>query len=187
MSVISSFLSRLSKREKVVVYIAASIFSITLIDRIIFSPLISRTKDLDKRIDAQERLIKKNTHIINQKRVIDKENEIYSTYSVRAASEEEEIASLLKTIENFASESEAQIIDIKPRKTTSEGEMTKKYIVDLNCEAPIEKIITFMRRVDSSNLLLRIERFNVIPKSKGSSLLRFNISISKTVVLAVPS
>lgn len=181
----SSFLSRLSKREKVVVYVATFIISVTLIDRIVFSPLVSRMEKLDKEIEAQERLIKKNTHIVNQKKVIEKENEIYATYSVRAASDEEEVASLLKTIENFASESEVQIIDIKPRKSTSEGEMTKKYIIDLNCEASIKKMITFMHGIDSSNLLLRVERFNAIPKSKGSAMLRFNISISKTVVLAI--
>jgi len=101
----------------------------------------------------------------------------------KESSDEEEVVFLLKTIKNFASESNVKIIDITPRKTKNESEMTKKYIVDLNCEAPVKKMIVFMHKVENSHALLRVERFSVISKSKGSEISRFSLTISKIGVL----
>jgi len=180
---ISKFLKKLSKREIIIFYLAIAIVFMVISDRFIFGPLLSKIRLLDKEIENKERLLKKTLHIISQRQRIEKENEIYTAYSVQASSKEEEVASLLKIIENFASETGVQIIDIKPRKITSEGDLTKKYIVDLNFESEIDKAFVFMYKIDSSNLLIRVERFSAIPKAKGSSMLRFNTSVSKTVVL----
>jgi hypothetical protein len=96
-------------------------------------------------------------------------------------SDDEETTSMLKLIESLADEAEIYLIDLKPRGIENAGS-AKRYLVDMNCEAQMEQLTDFMYNIESSGQLLAVDRYQVSPKSKDSSVARCKITISKIVI-----
>ena len=173
-----TFLSHLSKREKVVVYATAFFISLMLLDRMIISPISGKINSLDKEIQAKESDVKKNLRILAQKNRILTESAKYSFFLAGSKSEEEEMTFILKEIENMANKSSVYLIDLKPGGVKTVGS-SKKYAVNLTCEAQMEQLTEFMYDIESSDKLLTIEKYQIGPKSKESSVARCTMSISK--------
>ncbi|MFA5147385.1 MAG: type 4a pilus biogenesis protein PilO [Candidatus Omnitrophota bacterium] len=173
-----AILSRMSKREKTILYAAAFFISLTLLDRMMISPIFNRISSLESEIKEKESNIKKSMRILSQKDKIMSESESYGSVFSQANSEEEEMTSILKEIENLASKSSVYLIDMKPGGAKSAGS-AKKYIINLSCEAQIEQLTQFMYDIENSSKLLTIEKYQIGPKSKESSVARCSMSISK--------
>jgi len=173
-----TFLSRLSKREKTVLYATVFFVSLTLLDRIIISPVFHRINSLDTEIREKELSVKKNMRILSQKDKIMAESAKYASFLNQAKSEEEEMTSILKELENLASKSSVYLIDMKPGGIKKAGQ-SKKYMINLSCEAQIEQLTEFMYDIENSKELLTIEKYQIGPKSKESSVAQCSMSISK--------
>lgn len=178
LKVLQDFLAHLSKRERTVFYGAVFFVSMALLDRLIIHPITSRIQFFNEAIEQKESDIRKSLRIISQKDRILQESQRYATFMIRSRSDEEEISSLLKEIENLASEAEVYLVDLKPREPRDMGAY-KKYIISLNCEAQMEQIAYFIYNIENSNKLMAIERYQIGPKSKGSSIAKCSMVISK--------
>lgn len=176
-----NFLAHLSKREKIIFYAAISFVSLTLLDRLIISPIYSKIKSLNEEIRERESSIKKNLHILAQKDRISFEIAKYTSFLNNAKSEEEEITSALKEIEGLANKAGVYLVDMKPVGLKPAG-ASKEYLINLNCEAQMEQLIDFMYNIENSNKLLTIEKYQISPKSKESSVVRCSMSIAKIVM-----
>jgi Tfp pilus assembly protein PilO len=176
-----NFVARLSKREKIIFYVAISFVSLTLLDRLIISPIYSKIKSLNKEIQERESSIKKNLHILAQKDRISSEITKYASFLSSAKSEEEETTSILKEIENLANKSSVYLVDMKPAGLKGIG-TSKKYLINLNCEAQMEQLSDFMYNIENSNELLTIEKYQISPKSKESSVVKCSMSIAKIIM-----
>jgi len=172
------FLGRLSKREKLVLYLAVFFVSLTLLDRLVISPISSKMRALDKEIRDKASGIKKDLRILAQKDRISAESVKYNSFLDKNKSEEEETASLLKEIESLASKSTVYLIDMKPG-GVKEVDRSKKYLVNLNCEAQMEQLVDFMYNIENSLKLLIIEKYQINPKSRDSSIARCTMTVSK--------
>ncbi|MFH0731464.1 MAG: hypothetical protein V2A72_00895 [Candidatus Omnitrophota bacterium] len=178
---IYNYLSRLSKREKIIFYGAAIIISLALLDRLIINPILSKIKSLNEQIQDRQSGIKRNLHILSQKDKIGTKMQKYSTFFSKAESEEEAIASFLKEVEKIANKSSVYLVDMKPGKLElQEGAM--RYVLNLNCEAQMEQMVDFMYNIESSDSLLTVEKYRITPKSKDSSLAVCSMTVSKTVI-----
>lgn len=177
---LSAFISRLSKRERLVFYGTAFVIAIVFLDRLVLGAILFKMKSLSQEIKVQEATIKKSLHILAQKDRIEKEANKYTAFVTPAQSEEEEMILLLKAIEELADKSSAYVIDIKPGGFTESG-VFKKYLVKLNCEAQMEQLTEFFYKIESSDKLLQIEKYDIKPKTEGSSVVRCSMSISKAV------
>lgn len=175
------FLSRLSRREKIISYSAVIFVSMAVLDRAIFRPILSKMESLNRAIKEREAAINKDLHILAQKDRIEKESKLYASFSLKPLSQEEEIASLLKDIESLASQSSVYLFYINPGEIREEG-ILKKYTVELGCEAQLEQIVDFIYNIEVSNKLLRIVRYNIRSKEEGSSIARCRMNISKIVL-----
>lgn len=178
---IQIFLSRLSKREKTILSAAAIVVSLTVIDRLLIFPIFSKMEELTEEIRDKESAIKKCLHILAHRDGILAASIKYKTFIKAARSTEEEMTVFLKEVENLASASSIYLIDMKPG-DVQEGAESRKYVLNLNCEAQLEQIVKFMYSIEQSDKLLTIEKYKVNPKSKESSVGRCSISIAKTVV-----
>ena len=176
-----NFVARLSKREKIIFYAAVSFVSLTLLDRLIISPIYSKIKSLNEEIQERESSIKKNLNILDQKDRISSEITKYTTFLSSTESDEEEMTSLLKEIEGLANKSSVYLVDMKPAGLKSAGS-SKKYLISLNCEAQMEQLTDFMYNIENSIKLLTIEKYQIAPKSKESSVVRCSMSIAKIVM-----
>ncbi len=179
-----NILSRLSKREKFILYGAAFFISLTLLDRLIIAPVFSKMTSLDKEIQERQSDIRKSLHILSQKDRILVESAKYSSFLHSFKSEEEEVTFLLKEIENITNKTSVYLIDMKPA-GLKDMASTKKYLINLNCEAQMEQLIDFMYNIENSNRLLTIEKYRITPKSKESSLAKCTMSISKIVIMPI--
>ncbi len=175
---IHTLLSHLSKKERIMLYAAIFILSLVLLDRLIIHPIYSKIGSLDKEIREKESAIKKNIRIVSQKDRILTESAKYSSFLSASESEEEEMTSILKEIETMANKNSVYLFDMKPGSPRKMG-ASKKYTVNLNCEAQMEQLTEFMYNIENSNKLLTIEKYEISPKSKESSIAKCSMSISK--------
>ena len=174
-------LAHLSKREKFIFYVAAIFISLATLDRLIVSPISSKIKSLNKDIEENESSIKNNLHILSQKDRILSESAKYTSFLSSNKTDEEEITSLLKEVENIANKASVYVTDMKPAPIKDLGS-SKKYLMNLNCEAQMEQIINFMYNIEDSSKLLVIEKYQISPKSKESGVAQVSMTISKTVI-----
>ncbi|OIO36597.1 MAG: hypothetical protein AUJ74_01845 [Candidatus Omnitrophica bacterium CG1_02_44_16] len=179
---IMAYLSRLNKREKFVFYAAVVFISIALVDRLIVGPIVSRMRLLDEKIKIQKELIKKNARIVSEKDRVLAAVKDYAIFSRKAQTSDEEVAFLLGEVEKMARKTSLYVVDMKPM-GMEEDAISRKYSVDLNCEAQMEQIMGFMYAVESSDRLLVVETFNISPKSKDSSIAKCNMRISNVIFL----
>lgn len=176
-----NFVAHLSKREKIIFYAAISFVSLTLLDRLIISPIYSKIKSLNEEVKEKESSIKKSLHILAQKERISSEIARYTSFLTSAKSEEEETTYLLKEIEGLANKAGVYLVDMKPGGLKDMGS-SKKYLINLNCEAQMEQLFDFMYNIENSNKLLTIEKYQIGPKSKESSIARCSMSIAKIIM-----
>ena len=137
-------------------------------------------KSLDKEIQSKELEIKKDLRVLARKERILAENVKYGSFLDSFESSDDQAASALREIEEYANKASVYLIDMKPT-SAKEGPAAKKYLINLNCEAQMEQLVGFMYNIENSKELLTIERFQISPKAKGSSIARCNIVISKTI------
>lgn len=174
-------LSRLSKREKIILYSAGLVISLVMVDRMVISPISSKIRELNKEIREKESGIKKDLHVLSQKERILAEKKQYASFLSSFKSEEEETTAILKEIENLASKSSVYLIDMRPSGLRGSGAV-RKYSINLNCEAQMEQLADFFYNIETSDELLIIEKYEISPKSRDSSVARCSMSIVKMVV-----
>ena len=176
-----NFIGRLNKREKVIFYATITFVSLAFLDRLLITPIYSKIKSLNDEIEVRKSVIKQNLHILAQKDRIKSEMDKYALFLISAKSEEEETTSLLQEIEGIANEAGVYLVDMKPGGLKDMGS-SKKYLINLNCEAQMEQLTDFMYNIENSSTLLTIEKYQISPKSKDSSVVKCSMAIVKLVM-----
>ncbi len=179
---LNSFLTKMSKQEKMIAYFAFAAILLALLDRFIFSTILTKIRLIDDQIKLQELSLKKNSKIIAQKELIKKEDEQYAIYSVESKTQEEEISGVLKEIEMLASQSAINLVEIKPTDLKTE-KILKRYSISLTCEATMEQLTNFMFLIDSSKVLFTIDNYSLVSKDREKGIVKCTMNISKVVVL----
>jgi len=185
---LSSFMSKLSKREKVIFYITVFVVFSLVVARFLLNPAVSRMEALDKETAKQEENIKKSLLLLSREEEIIAEYDRYSLYFEKPETKSTEPISFLKNIENLAQNSSVELMDIKPS-SLQEETSTKEYFVNLNCEAPMDRIFDFLYSIENSEQLLRVERMLIAPKEEGEgdNIVKCNIYISKVFIVPIES
>jgi len=173
--------ARLSKRERMILGGSMIFISLAAVDRLILGPIILKTKSLHQEIQGQKDTIRKSLHILAQKDRITKEITHYNSYVTSVRSEEEEAVFLLQDLEEMANKSSVYVIDIKTAGLKT-ADIFKKFLVRLNIEAQMEQLMDFFYSIENSKKLLKIEKYDLKPKTEGSSILRCSMTISKAVL-----
>ncbi|MBU1044998.1 MAG: hypothetical protein KJ915_11445 [Candidatus Omnitrophica bacterium] len=174
-------ISKLSKREKMVLSVSIAFVFLALLDRAILHPIIDKMKSFEQEIKATEYEMTKNVKILGQSARIEREEKKYSSYIKEAGSEEEETAGLLRIVENLASTTNVYLVDLKPGGVEIAGNV-KKFVINVSCEAQMQKILSFMYEIESSDVLMHIAAFSMNPKSKDSDINRCEFLLNKIVI-----
>jgi len=179
--IVRNFLSRLSKREKTVLYAAVVCVSLVGIDRLVIGPITYKITSLDDQIRQKENSINKSLHMLSQKDRIKEEKAQYESFLNDPTPRKEIITSVLKEVEIIANKASVYLGNLKPIEGRSEGQ-PEKYEVSLNCEAEMRQIADFIYSIEQSNKLLIIEKFEAGPASKKSTKAKCSMTISKMTV-----
>jgi Tfp pilus assembly protein PilO len=178
---LAGFFSRLSKREKSVFYAAVFFVALVIVDRALVYPVISKIRSLDKEIEDRELEIKKTRRVLAQKERIISERSRYVNYLSKPKSEDEEVTAILKEIEKIAADTSVYLVDMKPAGVKASGE-TVRYNVNVNFEGQMQHVVDFMYDIENSTKMLKIERFEITPKSRESSVAKCNLAIAKMII-----
>ena len=178
---IMAFISRLSKRERIIFYATVIAVALVLSDRLILAPILSKIEELNATIRSEEEAIEQSLVIITQEGRIEKESEQYASYLSKPEVEEKIITAFLKEVENLAKQSSVYLIDIKPAGQDADGTSTR-YFAKVNFEAQMEQVVNFFHSITNAEELLKIESFEISPKTAGGSVVTCSSSISKAII-----
>lgn len=178
------FFARLSKREKFVFYCAVFFVGATLIDGLIISPISYKLSSYDQEIQEKKAGIRRSLYLLTHKDKIDNEIARYSSYLASDMTEQEEMTSILKIIENIADKTAVYLIDMKPG-GFKVVDAYKQSLVKLNCEAQMNQITEFIYRIESSEHLFTILSYQIGPKTKRSSVAKCSMTISKVTMPSI--
>ncbi len=175
--------SRLTKRDKIALGIAAAVILVVMIDQLIVGRVYHQMRQLDTHTRDQETAIKKSLHVLLRKDQISAEIKQYANYSVKAKSTEEEMTVFLKDLETLAGQASVSLLYVKPgaSKPAKESE-TRKYIATLECEGRMEEIVGFFYRIETFPGFLKIEKYAIEPKNKEATVARCGMTVSKTIL-----
>ena len=179
---LTKLLASLSKKEKIVLYVAVFFVLLSFLDRLVVYPIYSKIKSLNDEIKEKKYSIVKSLRILEQEKRISSEVTQYAPFFTKTKSEEEDTTSLLKEVEALANKSSLYIVDMKPGGMREEKDKTKKYIVNLTCEGQMEQLMDFMYNVENSSGLLAIEKYQISPKSRETSVAQCSMTIYKIVI-----
>ena len=150
-------------------------------DRLVISPLVNTFRSMNREMDDLKTNIRKSIRLLAQKDRLQKQLKEYASYSVQAKSPEEEAVALLRYVEDLSNKAGVNLLYAKPGGSKTE-EKVKKYYVNLECEAQMAQMTAFFYDIESSDQLLKIEKFSMQPSGEGSSVSKSVVTVSRTVV-----
>lgn len=174
-------LSKLSPREKIILYAVIISVSLAFLDKAVILPVAGKFGQLNEEILVQEKVLAKNTRNLLQKDTVAIEHKQFENYSKPAGSDEEEMAKFLNNVEKYARESAVYLADIKPRPVI-EIDFYKKYTVEVNSEGEMKGLIGFLYKIENSEGLMNIEKLQFSPKKAGSPVVEGVVVISKILI-----
>ena len=149
-----------------------------VLDRTVISPIFTQIEALNKETRQEEVAIKKNLRLLAQKDNILAQSSKFESYLNSSLSQDEEVTAMLKEIEDLANKNSVYLIDLKPGDIKQSG-ATRKYMINLSLEAQMDQLAVFMYGVESSDRLFTIEKYQIEPKSRESSVARCTMVISR--------
>ncbi len=176
------FLTNLSKREKMLFYLTLAVISLSLIYNFVLKPLGERWARLNQQILSKEIELKRNLRYLGQEDKIKSIYPKYARYVQTSGSDEELMSSFLNVVEQQARVSEIHIANIRPQ-PVKDLVSHKKYILQMDCVAPMEKYIEFIYNLQNSAQLIRVEKLQLNSQGKDNPLLKAQMLISKVQII----
>jgi len=177
------FLKNLSKREKMMGYVAGFFILLLVLDRMILGPIQDRIKMLDENIVQELVAIKDGLMILEYKNKI---NDDYKTMTNYFANErktqEEELADFLKDIENIARETSVYLTTINPSGNIEEAKLYTKYEIKLECTGTMQAIVKFMHSIDAELRPTKVVTFELLPPAKGTEIIKCTMTVTRMFV-----
>lgn len=178
---ITAIYVKLSRREKFMFFGALGAMMVLFTQYFVLQPALEKVLAISSKIGVQEVTIKKSFQILLRKEQIQKEGKQFEGFSVEGRSQEEEMTSLLKDIESLADRSSVTLMFVRPG-TIKEEVGVVKYTASLECEAEMPSVANFFHSIENSKKLLQVDKYDIQPKSKDSTVTRCAMTVSKTVL-----
>jgi len=175
------FISKLSRKEKIGLGIAAAILLIALLDRAVVKPVRNRVRQINREIKVSEMELGHALRNISRQDAISEKYKKCVQYVTKPGTDEERVAEALTVIEELARKSGVYLADIKPQ-TTKTIDFYKEYSAEIEIEGGMESIMNFLHQLSNSSQLLRIEKIRLNMKAKESRLIKAAILVTKIVV-----
>jgi len=175
------FFSRISKREKYILYASIVVVLFVLIDRAVLSPVTRVLGSLDKQISAQEGEMEKSVRILNSEDSIVAEYRKTAQNLKKTSSNEEEISVLSSEIEELARKTSVLIKNIKPL-SLEESDLYVKYKIDVEAESEMPYLMDFMYQLEKSPQLIKVDKITLSPQKKNSPVLKASFVVSKSLI-----
>ncbi len=181
MTKLKEFFSKLSKRERLILYSALLVVFIGALDRLFYRPMVNLFDELNQDIVLQENQLRKNMRYLAAREAIHNRYSAYAAYSVTNGADEEEVASLLNEVEGQARKAGLSLLNIKPKPGTT-TEVGKQYPVEVEVETQMNELIKFIHGLHSSKYILRVQKLRLVSKGRSKAEVKGYLLINRTVI-----
>ncbi|MCA9401500.1 MAG: type 4a pilus biogenesis protein PilO [Candidatus Omnitrophica bacterium] len=179
---IQEFYSKLSSRGKIIFYITCVVVFAMLIDRIFYGPISSKTGQIQEEIKNQKISISHDKRILSYKSQIIKQAEVFDAYFTKTLKDDDEITrELLSVIEEVARSSEVSLIQNNAANVVKHKDYIE-YYANVESVGPLEKIITFLHKINTTEDLIKVVNFNFSPKRGTDSDVAIVMKVKKMVI-----
>lgn len=170
-------LPKLSRRESISALVCILVLLVLFLDRVMLRSLWSRSRSIREEIQTLEQAVANHRKLLSRKGIISVDLEIYGDYLQPAASEEVEMAKLLKEIEGFTKESKVSVSRIRPL-PGEEGDLYQEFVIEVECRSSLEQWLRFVYLIESSRSLFDIQKAR-LAREEGEERLKGYLILSK--------
>lgn len=171
---------RLSKREKKIAIIALCAVSYALVYMFIISPVVNKWKTTDRDIRAKQAYLVKNSSLLSFYNNDGQERGIMADPKAGAGTEEEGLADMLTSIQEFSQACACYINNVKPRASKIIGQY-KEIVCEIVLEADISQFSRLMYAIENPEGGLHIKRISLMSRSGGEEDLKGTLVIGKLI------
>jgi len=173
---------KLDKRQLVLLSIIGGLLFIFIMDKLIFSGMRSKLKELKQKITLEEATLRDGFEIEGRKDEITGDYQRYLPYLKSEGSEKEVMTRFLKEMEEVIQDSGGSVIALTPRTESFREKDYTKYLADLQIEATLEQIFKFLSKIQQSKLLLKIDSFSLSPRGEGAGTFKMDAAVSIAIL-----
>jgi hypothetical protein len=175
----------LTPRAKLLAYVTAALVFVFIFEKLFFAPLRVRIKTVDKQIKLKELELKTGVAIQNKKESIMEDYKKYKSYLQDRESKPSDadlVAKFLKELENIAQRTHVSIVNLTPDDQIRTLDGNKIFYADARIEVTLDQFYSFLSEIQSSKLLIKIDKMAVSTKDENASALRMDATISMTAI-----
>lgn len=170
--------SKLSKRERFIIYFLLAAVFVMLFDRLVLSPVTKRMDALNSEITVQEKKLIKSLRILQQEDLVSAEFNENVKQIKQEGSDEEEMMSFQSSIERLAKKTNLVIINMQPSDIYV-SELYKKYTVKVDAEAAIARLADFIYQLERSPQFIRVSEFSLSLAKGSPAVLKIYMLLTK--------
>ena len=180
------FISKFSGKEKTWLLISVIFVGLVIMDRLIFTPINDRVKEINREIKINENQLAVGMRNLKQKSPVTEEYKKYAAYLKSSGSDEEKTTAILSEIENLAKNSAVSLADMKPQ-PPKKIDFYKVYTIEVKAEGSMEALVNFIYQLNLSPQLLRVEKLRLNLKDKDSTVVAASVQVTKISVSQNPN
>jgi Tfp pilus assembly protein PilO len=173
-------INQLSRREKTLFFLTLSAVGLSLIFKFVIDPLIKRSEKLTQELKAKQIQLRRAESLSKQEGV-QKQYEAFISAIKSSAKSEAEMSRLLSEIEKLAKDAGVNIVNILPQEV-EDKKFYKKFSAELKIEGTNQQILKYIFSLESSPLLLRIDKLNLSSRASRQGLLNSSLTLYRIVI-----
>ena len=162
-----NLISRLSVRERGLLFLTAGVIGSALGIRFVLDPLITRWKQTGRSLSSLALRLEKDRRLLTQRERIQERFSQATAQVKMEGSEEEVMASFLSLLEQIAGRASLPLKELRPRPVTSQRDF-HLFLAEVSAEGKMDQMTRFLYELQSSGSPLKVERLQLAVKG-GSS------------------
>ncbi len=170
-------MKQLNKKEKTLAVAVVILLFIFLFNFLIISPFQEKIGKAGHDIKQAQLLIRKNLELEQKKDFLLKENRRIERYLTLKGTDDEKMTVILSKIESEARKAGLIIIDMKPDTAQKPKSLPVVYRIQLNAEADMRKVFSFIYSLDNADILFKFDKLNLTVKDETTGIMKIEAVI----------
>jgi len=174
---------KLKQNEKLLLYATIAVVVIFVGQKLLFSGMKGKTKSSGSLITIAEARLKEGMEIQKRKSAILADFKEFKGYLNTENMPEADIATgFLREVESIAKAAKVSIINLTPNNEPLDDGGYRRYTADLRVEGASDQIFNFLKRIQISKSLIKIDKMSLAAKDEQANTLKLDTTIS----IAIP-
>ncbi len=179
---IQKFISKLSSKEKILLYVTVAIVCTALFERMFLGPVFSKLKQIDSQTKEQKVNIVRNLRIVSYEDQILERFNFFEKYFVDEIRGDSDVnAEFLQAIEKLATKSDVKLVKSNATEMIKKDKFSE-YYANLDCTGLFKDVLSFIHEINSTGSLLKVVKLDMTPKRGSSDDMTASMTIVKMLI-----